>query len=110
MCHTITKQKDYDTLVAYRIWIENYLKKNHIEEKFGKGMAALYIHNTFEHIYFRCFTHLSRDMKRVNKYLKKYPDLADSLEEKKYRLTRYYKTSRWIGYWKLKDYIKRGRI
>ena len=49
-------------------------------------------------------------MKRVNKYLKKYPDLADSLEEKKYRLTRYYKTSRWIGYWKLKDYIKRGRI
>ncbi len=110
MCHTITKQKDYDTLVAYRIWIENYLKKKHIEEKFGKGMAALYIHNTFEHIYFRCFTHLSRDMKRVNKYLKKYPDLADSLEEKKYRLTRYYKTSRWIGYWKLKDYIKRGRI
>jgi len=110
ICHTITKQKDYQTLVAYRQWIENYLKERDLEQTYDKGLSSLHIHNTYEHIYFRCFDHLSKDMKRVNNALKKYPDLGNDMEEKKFRLARYFHISKWLGYWKLRDYMKRGRI
>lgn len=94
----------------YRNWIENFFKENGMKDLFKKDLAYFHIRNTFQKIFWRRTGDLKKDMDRLIKDLKKYPDLKLKLSRRELKVVYAYRISALCGILKLKYYIRKGKL
>jgi len=101
------KYKDFR---SYQVWIEQYVGNKGIQLVLNADLALMHLQTTFQSIYWKQFDDFDKDMKRLIKDLKLYPDLRTSLSRRESKIVNTYKISPYLGHLRLLYYCKRGKI
>ena len=103
-------EKKYQDFKSYTGWVETYLAKKGLSDQLTKELAFFHLKNTFMQVYWKRFRDVNKEMERVVKDLKRYPDLITALTRRERKIFKAYTIAKWLGYVNLLRYNWQGKL
>lgn len=102
--------KKYGDFKIYSEWVDEFVRKKGLGDELGEALAYFHLKNTFMRIAWRRFRRINCEIKKVLNDIKTYPKLENELQHCERKIINAYNISVWFGHFKLKRYVRQGRI
>lgn len=100
----------YEDFKGYINWIECFFEKHQLNKYLEKEIAFFHLKNTLMQIHWKKISDADKEMVRIIKDMRKFPDLWAILSKRERKIVSIYKYSRWLGYWNMIRYNWQGKI
>lgn len=102
--------KKFDDFQIYSKWVDKFVRKKGLGDELGEVLAYFHLKNTFMRIAWRRFERIDCEIKKILNDIKVYPNLMNVLKHCERKIINAYNISVWFGHFKLKRYVRQGRI